>query len=195
MTSQAVALRNHAYQNGVPACNTRTVKALICRATRSKWCLLLTIAVGTLLTIVAVKLVALFGAAVNVSFLRDVGGNGTPWATVGGIGAGISHFFSGGYPPNLPPNLAGPGQYGPYGNPWSGTDHQGIPYSGRYVGTRNDGTVGPVTPSHFTDPATGQNYMNSAGAMIWFSQGVQAAATAIIGKDGTPSSGNAGGKA
>ena len=35
----------------------------------------------------------------------------------------------------------------------------------------------------------------SAGAMIWFSQGVQKAATAIVGKEGDGSAGNAAGKA
>jgi len=69
MTSQSVGLRNYAFQNGVLACivvATRTVKACIRKATGTKRRLLLTIAVRTLLTIVAVKLIALFGAAPRV---------------------------------------------------------------------------------------------------------------------------------
>ena len=74
MTSQSVARRNQRFQNGVLACiviATGTGKACARKAARSRWWLLLTIAVGTLLTFVAIKLEALFGATVNVSFLRD----------------------------------------------------------------------------------------------------------------------------
>jgi hypothetical protein len=78
MTSPSVALRNRTFQNGVLACMviaTRTVKACTRKVAQSRWWLLLSIGVGMLLTVVAFKLVALFGAAVNVSFLRDVGQN------------------------------------------------------------------------------------------------------------------------
>jgi hypothetical protein len=104
MTSQSVTLRNHVFQNGILACiviATRTVKAFIRKAAGSKWRLLLTIAVGTLLAFVALKLMALLGAAFDISFLRDVGSNAGPGAAAGAAGAGAAGGAagSGGYPP------------------------------------------------------------------------------------------------
>ena len=78
MTFQSVALRNQMLHDGVLACiliAARTVRACSRKVARSKWWLLLSVGAGMLLTVVALKLVALFGAAVNVSFLRDVGQN------------------------------------------------------------------------------------------------------------------------
>jgi hypothetical protein len=126
-------------------------------------------------------------------------------AVVTALGAGFAtvlHFFRGGYP-DLPPNLMGPGQYGPYGNPV--TDAHGNPLRitspidgssdhGFYIGTLPDGTVGRVTPSYFTDPATGKDYVYSAGAMIYFSLAVVRTAEAIIPPD-RPTPGGGGGKA
>jgi hypothetical protein len=180
----------------------RTMKACIRKAAGTKWSLLLTIAVGALLTVVAMKLMALLGAAFDISFLRDVGSNGSPWAPLGGFFAGLGAFFkgdphSGGHPgfpapvplqygppapaPLGPPNPYWPPQYGPpspFPSPWKG------PFAGP---PNPDGSrPGMVRPD---DGGT------SAGFLIWFSQGVQKAATAIIGADGTGSSGNACGKA
>jgi hypothetical protein len=118
MTSQSVALRNHRFQNGVLACMvtaTRTVKACTRKAAGSKWWLLLSIGAGMLLTVVALKLVALFGAAVNVSFLRDVGQNVDLPAAWGGLPAALAAFF--GWP-------AGNDPY-----PFRTPDDKGIPYS------------------------------------------------------------------
>jgi hypothetical protein len=108
---------------------------------------------------------------------------------LGGLG-GFGQYYRGRYPSLfLPPNLAGPGQYGPYGNPV--TDAQGNP-TGLYTGAGGQ----PSFPSRFTDPATGEGYGGtSAGPMIWFSQGLQRAADELIGKDGTGSSGTLAGKA
>ena len=74
----------------------RPMKTIICKAAGTKWRLLLRVAVGILLTVVAMKLMALLGAAFDISFLRDVGGNGTPWAPVGGAGAGLGAGAAGG---------------------------------------------------------------------------------------------------
>ena len=99
MTSQPVALRNHAFQNGVLACMviaTRTVKALIRKAARSKWSLLLTIAAGALLAVVAMKLMALLGAAFDISFLRNSGSETGNGAGFGAGGAGLGGGAAGG---------------------------------------------------------------------------------------------------
>lgn len=99
MTSQPVALRNHAFQNGVLACMviaTRTVKALIHKAARSKWSLLLTIAAGALLAVVAMKLMALLGAAFDISFLRNSGSETGNGAGFGAGGAGLGGGAAGG---------------------------------------------------------------------------------------------------
>jgi len=91
MPSQAGALRNPRFQNGVLACMaTRTVEACKGKAAQSNWWLLLIIGVGTLLSVVALKLAALFGAAVNLSFLRDVGQNVDMPAAVGAGGAALA---------------------------------------------------------------------------------------------------------
>lgn len=50
----------------------RFMKAIIRKAASSKWRLLLTIAVGTLLAFAALKLMALLGATFDISFPRDV---------------------------------------------------------------------------------------------------------------------------
>ena len=51
MTSQSVALRNHRFQNGVPAylvIATRRVRACVRKAAGSKWWLLFSMGVGML---------------------------------------------------------------------------------------------------------------------------------------------------
>jgi hypothetical protein len=92
MTSQSAALRNHTIPHGLLACvviATRSVQACTRKAAGSNWWLLLSVGAGMLLTVVALKLVALFGAAVHVSFLRDVGQNvGLP-AVIGAGGAAL----------------------------------------------------------------------------------------------------------
>jgi hypothetical protein len=141
MTSQILALRSHRIQNGVLACMvvaTRTVQACTRKAARSNWWLLLSIGVGMLLTVVAFKLVALFGAAVHVSFLRDVGQNVDLPAAWGGLPALLAAWLGWPYPSPPAPGTgpyspAGRGQYGPFGNPWPGTDSNGVPYN-TYIG-------------------------------------------------------------
>jgi hypothetical protein len=107
MPSQSVARRNHRFQSGVLACfliATRTVHACTRKVAGSRWWLLLSIGAGMLLTVVALKLVALFGAAVNVSFLCDVGQNVNLPGAGGGLPAALAAFF--GWPSGKDPYLS-----------------------------------------------------------------------------------------
>ena len=75
---------------------------------------MLAIAGGAVLGIIAIKLIALLGAAFDISFLRDVGNNVTSGGAAGGLGAGVGGG-AGGPPPGPPsdqdPSLDEP----PYG--------------------------------------------------------------------------------
>jgi hypothetical protein len=120
MTSQSVALRNHRFQSGGLACiliAARTVHACTRKVAGSRWWLLLSIGAGMLLTAVAIKLAALFGAAVNVSFLCDVGQNVDLPGAGGGLPAALAAFF--GWPgtkdPYPPPPGAGQMAFPPGG--------------------------------------------------------------------------------
>jgi hypothetical protein len=77
---------------------------------------LFSIAAGMLLTVVALKLVALFGAAVNVSFLRDVGQNVDLPAAWGGLPALLSAWLGWPYDKDPYPPPPAPGT-GPYATP------------------------------------------------------------------------------
>jgi hypothetical protein len=72
-----------------PASATRALTTMIRNLRRSRWFLLFVIAGGALVSVVAVKLLALLGAAFGVSFLRDVGNNVGSGAAAGGAGAGL----------------------------------------------------------------------------------------------------------
>jgi hypothetical protein len=137
-----------------------------------RWWLLLSIGMGMLLTVVALKLVALFGAAANVSLLRDVGQNVNLPGAFGGLPAVLAAwlgwpFRNDPYPPPPAPGTgpyspAGPGQYGPYGNPWPGTDINGVPYN-TYIGPGGR----PAMDSRFPGYTPPSNFMS------WFNQQIQ----------------------
>jgi hypothetical protein len=67
----------------------RFMKAIMRKATDTKWRLLLTIAVGALLAVLAMKLMALLGAAFDISFLRNSGSETGNGAGFGAGGAGL----------------------------------------------------------------------------------------------------------
>lgn len=67
----------------------RFMKAIIRKATGTKWRLLLTIAGGALLAVLAMKLMALLGAAFDISFLRNSGSETGNGAGFGAGGAGL----------------------------------------------------------------------------------------------------------
>ena len=75
------------------------LKTIVRDARRSRWFPLLAIAGGAVLGIVAIKLIALLGAAFDISFLRDVGNNVTPGGAAGGAGAGAGGGWPGGKDP------------------------------------------------------------------------------------------------
>jgi len=77
----------------------RTMKKMFRRLRCSTWFPLLAIAGGAVVAIVVLKLMALFGAAFDISFLRDVGTNIPPGAAAAGGAAG------GGWWGNNPPPL------------------------------------------------------------------------------------------
>jgi hypothetical protein len=130
----------------------QTMRTIVRKAARSKWPLLLTIAVGTLLAFVALKLMALLGSAFDISFLRDVGSNAGPGAAAGGAGAGLGGGAAGGggNPPGRPP-------------PWKGP-YQGPPTS--------DG----MPPRRAFPPGP----LESAGVLFRFCQGIQTGAHELL---------------
>jgi hypothetical protein len=121
MSTEEIGLKRDTVPSVISDCTvaaTHTMKTIIRRSTGTKWRLLLTIAVGALLAVVAMKLMALLGSAFDISFLRDVGSNAGPGAAAGGAGAGLGGGAaggggdgSGGDPPGPPPQWAP--QYGP----------------------------------------------------------------------------------
>jgi hypothetical protein len=110
----------------------RALKTIIRKAAGSKWRLLLTIAVGALLAVVAMKLMALLGAAFDISFLRNSGSETGNGAGFGAGGAGLGGGAAGG---------AGGGDGGGGGG---GTG--GRPWWEKYIPSRwTTITVGPVS--------------------------------------------------
>jgi hypothetical protein len=75
---------------------TRALKKLLRQCRRSSWFPLLAVAGSALLGIVAIKVIALLGAAFDISFLRDVGNNVGPGGAAGGAGAGAGGGAAGG---------------------------------------------------------------------------------------------------
>jgi len=181
---------------------TRALKNLLRQCRRSPWFPLLAVAGGALLAVIAIKLLAMFATAFDISFLRDVGGNAGPGAAAGAAGAGAA-AYSGGHPgmpaPNAFPGPIGPPAWAaPAGGPpdppspwWPPQYGPPSPFPSPWKGP----FAGPPNPDGSPPGRPRQGESVSAGPMIWFSQGVQRAAEAIMGKDGVGSSGNACGKA
>lgn len=166
MSAEAIGLKGHTVPSVISAFTVaaaRTMKTIVRKATRSKWSLLLTIAVGTLLAFVAVKLVALLGAALDISFLRDTGTNAGPAAAAGAAGAGMGAGAGGG-----PPQDGPPGPPPPWQGPFLGPPLQWKDTSGWYHPVLTGPAPGwqhppaPPYPTLWDNPAT-----------RWFSQTVQ----------------------
>lgn len=112
------------------ASTARALNRLFRGCRRSPLFPLVAIAGGAVLGIVAIKLIALLGAAFDISLLRDVGNNVTSGGAAGGLGAGVGGGAGGGRPPVPAPEPTltppPPGEGGPPNPP---PPHQG-PFAG-----------------------------------------------------------------
>jgi hypothetical protein len=109
-------------------------------------------------TLAGLACIALLSHVAGYCSVNDVQSN-MPWyGWLPSALAGVGYYYSGGYPGNL----AGPGQYGPYGNPWPGDQRPDAPSFGHDPDPDNPRFIGshgaPVPPNRFINPETGQPY-------------------------------------
>jgi hypothetical protein len=130
MTGELMRLERDALLNWISTFTvaaTHTMKTIIRKRAQTKWLVLFNIVAGTVLAVIAIKLLAVLGTAFDISFFRDVGNNGGPGAAAGGTGAG-----AGG-------GLGWPGGKDPYPMIGSGDGNS----SGSGGGQGGGGTGGP----------------------------------------------------
>jgi hypothetical protein len=135
MSAEVIGLKRNTVPNVISAFTVtaaRTMKMNICKWARSRWLVLFAIVAGAVLAVVAIKLIALFATALDVSFLRNTGtetGNGAGMGAGGaGLGGGATGGAGGGD--------GGGGGGGPAGPPWW---QKWVPSSWTNI------TVGPVS--------------------------------------------------
>src|ERR1700693_3217909 len=184
------------------ASTARALNRLFRTCRRSPWFPLLAVAGGAVIALVAIKLIALLAAAFDISLLRDVNGNcTTPACVVGGVGGFFGGLFNNLTPhdpnqffyPGYPPPYVNPYGHGPLGNQLAGPD--GNPLTNSAGTPIVTGPKGSIPANHLIGPDGQYAYPSpSAGVQIYFSHSLQAIAGAVIGQEGKPSSGNAGGK-
>jgi hypothetical protein len=205
MTAESIRIERDALLTRIVASTasaTRTLKTMIRDLRRSQWFLLVAVVGGAVIALVAIKLIALLAAAFDISLLRDVNGNcTTPACVVGGVGGFFGGLFNNlthhdpnqFFYPGYPPPYVNPYGHGPLGNQLVGPD--GNPLTNSAGTPIVTGPKGSIPANHLIGPDGQYAYPSpSAGVQIYFSQYAQAIAGAVIGQDGKPSSGNAGGK-
>jgi hypothetical protein len=119
MSAEVIGLKGDTVPNVISAFTVaaaRTMKTTIRKWARTRWLVLFAIVAGAVLAVIAIKLLALFATAFDISFLRSAGDTTGPGAAAGAAGAGAAAGAGDPYPhismPEQSPYYGSPGTQG-----------------------------------------------------------------------------------